>query len=176
MTDYSPPPLLFIDCETIHLEPFEGSMWELAFMRLDDDVPQTFTFSPLLSLADPQALEISRYDERFDIDRATPRVAVVDALEKALADRPALAGSAPWFDANHIAANFAGVAGMWHHHHLDVPTLVAGATYEGDPEPPWRLSQAARWADIDPDAYDRHTAAGDVLLARDLYRAWRTGA
>ena len=52
---------------------------------------------------------------------------------------------------------------------------MCGSSADGDRLPPWRLGQAARWAGIDVDGYERHTAAGDVLLTRDLYLAWKDG-
>lgn len=176
MTDRPSPQLLFIDLETVHLRPFLGSVWELAWMRLDDDAPTVHMVQPSLSLADPDALEVGGFFNRFDRDIATLRDDAVGELLAALDGRPALAGSAPWFDAAHLTANWPELHDCWHHHHVDVPTLVCGSSTVGDDPPPWRLSTAARWAGLDVDAYDRHTAAGDVLLTRDLYLAWKDGA
>lgn len=168
--------LLFLDTETVHLHPFCGSVWEVAWMRLDDPEPTVHLVAPSLMLADPTALEVGGFFDRFDQDASTPRDDVLAELTKALDDRPALAGSAPWFDERHLLANWPELLDVWHHHHVDVPTLICGSSSDGDDVPPWRLSQAARWAGIDPHDYPRHTAAGDVLLTRDLYRTWRYGA
>jgi hypothetical protein len=168
--------LLFIDTETVALHPFAGSVWEIAWMRYGDDEPTSHLIAPSLMLADPASLEINGFFDRFEQHLTTPADDVIGDLILALDDRPALAGSNPGFDEAHLLANWPELRGLWHHHPVDVPTLIAGSSYDDDPPPPWRLSQAARWAGIDPDAYDRHTAAGDVLLTRDLYRAWKTGA
>lgn len=165
--------LLFLDTETVHIDPFAGSVWEVAWATLDQSLVTSVYVMPSLMRADPTALEVGRFFDRFHRDSATPGVEVEKMLVEALNGRPALAGSAPWFDAAHLVANWPDLAGRWHHHHVDVPTLLCGAG--SDPEPPWRLSQAAELAGIDLDNYARHTAAGDVRLTRDLYRAWRDG-
>lgn len=168
--------LLFIDVESVHLDPFEGSVWEVAWAPLDGPIVSHMV-APSLMRASTVALEVGRFFDRYDDDRATRRYDVYMALYQTLVDldRPALVGSAPWFDAAHLLANWPGLRGLWHHHHVDVPTLLAGNSERGDPEPPWRLSQAAEVCGLDLGAYARHTAAGDVALTRDLYLRWVDG-
>ena len=168
--------LLFLDCETIHLSAFTGSVWEIAWMRVDDDTPTVHKAADLERFRGRLAPAWDApFHARFDPDTATLRDDVADELAKALADRPAVAGSNPGFDQRHIAVNWPELDDTWFHHPVDVPTLICGSSAAGDPPPPWRLSQAAEWAGIDRDAYPRHTAAGDVLLTRDLYIKWRHG-
>lgn len=166
--------LLFLDTETTSRHPYMGSVWEIAWATIDGPV-HTFTVAPSLMRAEPIALEVGRFYERYSDDTATPRDVVADLLREALSGRPALAGSNPGFDERHLLANWPDLADAWHHHPVDVPTLLAGNSEQGDPEPPWGLSLAVEVAGIDRDNYERHTAAGDVLLTRDLYLKWRDG-
>lgn len=167
--------LLFLDTETTSRWPYLGSVWEVAWATLDGPI-HTFMVAPSLMRAEPIALEVGRFYDRYDDDLATPRAMVEQRLREALDGKPALVGSNPGFDERHLLVNWPDLAEAWHHHPVDVPTLLAGASGEGDPEPPWRLSRAAGWAGLDAAAYARHTAAGDVALTRDLYRRWRDGA
>lgn len=170
--------LLFLDLETVSLDPQPGSVWEIGWADLEGPVQSTFVI-PDLTIAQPQALEVGQFGARYDHATALSQHAAADLVRTLLHDRvahdhdgreerPVIVGSAPWFDADHLEAMM-GHPGRWHHHHDDMPARAAGAL--GLP-PPTRLKDAAAAAGLDLDAYRTHTAAGDVALTRDLYRWW----
>jgi hypothetical protein len=174
--------LLFIDIETVCLAPRRGSVWEVAWATLHGPI-ETIQIVPDLAHAEIAALEINRFVDRYDAAEALSPGDAVERLDDVLIgsdDQPryVLAGSAPWFDADHLnRLPWDKVSlepgGLWHHHHVDVPTLAAGRLGPGAVPLPARLSTVARAAEFILDAYDRHTAAGDVALTRDLYLWWK---
>jgi hypothetical protein len=171
--------LLFLDLETVTLDPKPGSVWEIGWADLEGPVQSVFVI-PDLTIAQAKALEVGRFGERYDHGAAFTQHQAADLVRGLLDDRvthdddgreqrPVIVGSAPWFDADHLAAMF-GHPGRWHHHHDDMPARAAGAL---GLDPPTRLKDAATAAGFDTGAYEAHTAAGDVELTRDLYRWWK---
>lgn len=170
--------LLFLDLETVRLDPAPGSIWEIGWATAEGPVQSVFVV-PDLNVAHPKALEVGQFGARYDhADALTqPQAAnlirmLLDDLTTIDDDRehpPVLVGSAPWFDAAHLEALLDG-PGAWHHHHDDMPARAGGAL---GLTPPTRLKDAATAAGLNLDAYRLHTAAGDVALTRDLYRWWR---
>lgn len=170
--------LLFLDLETVTLDPVPGAIWEVGWADLEGAV-QSFQVIPDLTVAEQRALEVGRFGERYRHADALTQQQAADTVRTLIEERithdadgreqrPVLLGSAPWFDAGHLEVLFCH-PGRWHPHHDDLPARVAGAL---GLMPPVRLKDAAAAAGLDVDAYATHTAAGDVTLARDLFRWW----
>lgn len=161
--------LLFLDLETVTLEPQPGSIWEIGWAGEEGPVQSRFVI-PDLTIAHPIALNVGRFGQRYDHGAALSQREACGLVEDLVSsDECVILGSAPWFDADHLEAMMGG-PGRWHHHHDDLPVRAAGLLGLA---PPVRLKDAAAAAGFDLDAYELHTAAGDVALTRDLYRWWR---
>lgn len=175
MTDTSPPftdRLVFLDTETVTLDPQPGSVWEIAVMLPDDDTPRVTQVQPDLSAAEPKALEVGRFAYRYRYDLALRHFDDVRAwCRDNIPEGSVIVGSNPQFDTAHLGQFYGPKVAPWHYHPCDLPSLVAGATGRWpDADGSLSLKWAAETVGIDPDGYERHTAAGDVLLARDIWR------
>lgn len=85
-----------------------------------------------------------------------------------------LAGSNPWFDMDVLGRRMraVGIKPSWHYHPLDVPTLAQGwlRGRVGVHEIPTKSDEISRKLSVDPDAFGRHSAVGDVLWMDALLR------
>lgn len=174
--------LAFVDCETTHLDAEIGDAWEVAVILRDvDDNEPTDTeyvwqIRPNLATADPEALEIGRYLERFTVPvvaeaaftgyengpvvpmtRAQAVSAVLSVLRGAV-----LVGSNPGFD-DRFLRKLLGSA-PWHYRPRDIATFAAGRLY-GQAHEMSRLSD-------DRSFYGRVEALlGEGWSSRELSRA-----
>lgn len=192
-----PPPLAFIDTETVGLDPFLHDAWEYAVILRRDGVDTEYEFRirPDLTNADPKALEINRYHERTSAedwhwdDRRAAAARLYSLLNGAV-----IVGSNPAFDAEmltHLFGRYYENPRPWHYRTIDVTTLAAGALYgrasewtrkDGDASWygkvagaigwPWKSYEVSRHVEVDPPAKDvAHTALGDARWARDVFDA-----
>jgi len=122
------------------------------------------------------------------------REAAAHEIAKVLSGRPHIVGAVPNFDTERIAILLRrfGLEPDWHYHLIDVEALAVGwlngvaaravdeARMDGREAPPldrsrtappWDSNAISRAVGVDPDAYDRHTALGDVLWVRAQYDA-----
>lgn len=63
-------PIAFIDTETVTLEPGPDVVWEIGVITRDEGRPDQewrFQLRPNMAKADPEALEISRFQERYEL-------------------------------------------------------------------------------------------------------------
>jgi hypothetical protein len=137
------PPLAFVDCETLGLDPEKHAMWELAVIRRADgtDTEHLWQIKPAkweTEAADPQALDINGYRDRMtlpddyqvgDMTHACglPHPMKRDELRdtlRELLDGAVLIGSNPAFDAAFLRVFLD--AAPWHYRTIDVATLAAG--------------------------------------------------
>lgn len=142
-------PLAFIDTETTGLDPRKHDAWEIAIILRRAGFPDTeylFQVRTSLAQADPKALEINQYEQRFAvpdgefaIEISTTTPAKVTPLTEAdlmhdlmvTLDGAMLVGSNPAFDDRFLSKIFheAGVTPRWHYRTVDVATLAVGHLY-----------------------------------------------
>lgn len=202
-------PIAFADCETTHLDAEIGEAWEVAVILRESDAtaaPATDTeyvwqFTPDLAVADPEALRIGRFEERFSvpfgvsIDAAftgydsgpvvpMTRMQAVSAILSVLRGA-VLVGSNPGFD-DRFLRKLLGAA-PWHYRPVCIATLAAGqklgmaklARLAGaEPLPsdevqfPFSSRDLSRWTGVEPPGPSvAHTALGDARWARDVFDA-----
>jgi DNA polymerase III epsilon subunit-like protein len=165
----TPPPLAFVDTETTGLDPRKHDAWEIAVIFRDADYAaagittydreHVWQIPVPLDEADPKALEIGRYKERFVVPDATEAVELnadgtiyqrlllpefLFDLQDVLKDA-VLVGSNPAFDDSFLKkllqANGRRIG--WHYRTIDVATMAAGFLY----------GQAERMTQRDCDAH-----------------------
>ena len=151
--------LAFTDTETITLDPGPDVIWEIGLITRDDgkaDQEWQFQVKPNMGRAHPEALKVSRFDERFRLGRgeqaagwSPPALAVPDfpparltygavatTLRALLAGRHVV-GAVPNFDTERLALFLRKQAAAdpgdpgpyrdpWHYHLIDVENLAAG--------------------------------------------------
>lgn len=143
--------ICFVDTETTHLDPRHGDAWEIAVIRRSADGIDTeyvWQVRPNLTTADPEALAIGRYHERFAVPDGWDAIELIPSgppmrsklpemlfdLQEALSDA-VLIGSNPGFDVAFLSKLLWAHNRKlpWHYRPVDIATLAAG----------YRLGQAA---------------------------------
>ncbi|NUS82998.1 MAG: hypothetical protein HOY75_09640 [Streptomyces sp.] len=186
-------PIAFVDCETTHLDASIGAAWEVAvILREFEDDQHTDTeyvwqIRPNLKGADPEALKVGRFEERFAVPegaeaawtadesghvapmtRAEAITAIVNVLRGAV-----LVGSNPAFDDRHLRRLVGRGRAQWHYRPYDIVQLAAaklGAQAVGPL--PWPTHPMSRAVGVEPPSRDvAHTALGDARWARDVHDA-----
>jgi DNA polymerase III epsilon subunit-like protein len=154
----TPPPLAFIDTETTHLDATQGEIWEVAVILRDEDGVDTeyvWQIRPAVpERADPEALRIGRFEERFVVPNGftaaftgnaphilgSTRDDVAVAIGRVLKGA-VLVGSNPGFDDRFLRDLLDGAP--WYYRPTCVATLAAGYLY----------GQAERMTQRDCDAH-----------------------
>lgn len=181
------PPLAFVDTETTHLDPRSGDVWEIAVIRRRTDgvdVEYVWQVRPDLTTADPEALKIGRYKERFAIPDGWDAIEFMKSgppfrslipemlfdLQEALSGA-VLIGSNPGFDVAFLTKLLQahGRKLPWHYRPIDIATLAAGYrlgqaasgiyggdfTFPGDyPQHPYSSYGLSRAVGVEPPAKD----------------------
>jgi len=196
-------PIAFVDTETTHLEAEIGEAWEVAIILRDHkgDTEYLWQIRPDLATADPVALRIGGYGQRF----AVPEHAEAAFIEPGGRVRPAalewtvgeiwtalngavMVGSNPGFDDRFLRKLLAPGPVPWHYRPVDIVTLVAGyricaldlaskggpsVIVDGDyPTLPYSSRDMSRWVGVEPPGDGvAHTALGDARWARDVFDA-----
>lgn len=205
-------PIAFADCETTHLDAEIGDAWEVAVIlrEFDDNQPTDTEYAwqirPNLTTADPEALKIGRYLERFAVPVPAEaawtgydggpilpmtRKEAVDAITTVLRGA-ILVGSNPGFDDRFLRKLCGPGSAQWHYRPVDIATLAAGRKLGmvemvqrlgGKPLPsdeirwPFSSRDLSRWTGVEPPAADvAHSALGDARWARDVFDAVTGGA
>lgn len=191
--------LAFLDLETTGLDPRRHDIWEIGVIVRDPDVGEDIEYlwqiRPDLQRADPKALEISRFHERFqvrdhltaasiDAEDGKPWLGYYSTSEAFIEVQDALhgahiVGAVPSFDDAFLKAAFHPLSLRigWHYHLIDVEALAVGYLHglpqERPPFPherlPWNSEALSRAVGVDPAQFDRHTALGDARWARAIY-------
>lgn len=178
----------FVDTETTGLDPILHEIWEVALTRITyvdgaevgDTITKRWLLPVDLGRADPIALDIGGFYDRYPgwwlepndrRDRGLISTLSGFAIDFAqLTHGSHLTGAVISFDDKRLErllrAN--GACPGWHYHIVDVEALAAGALAW---PPPWDSTELSTAMGINPGDYERHTAAGDVEWAKDLYVA-----
>lgn len=191
-------PIAFVDTETTHLDPRHGDAWEIAVIRREDGIDTEYLWQirPDLDTADPEALAIGKYHERFAVPdgwdaiqafateppwRLTLSEMLFD-LQDALANA-VVVGSNPGFDIAFLTKLLQAHSRKlpWHYRPVDIAILAAGylrgydlSAGETSPELtlPYSSRALSRAVGVEPPGDDiAHTALGDAHWARDVYDA-----
>ena len=161
-------PLYFLDVETTGLDPELHDVWEIAFAREDGPI-RSVIVPHSLQTADPKALEINRYWQRFP-HGATDDGHHLDAVIRLELTGATIVGSNPRFDTNMLRARW-GVE-PWHHRLVNV---AEGAMWLFGWDRPKGLADVS--AELRKRGYvipePDHTAARDVEATRAVYNALR---
>jgi hypothetical protein len=189
--------IVFVDTETTSLRP-DRRAWDIALIVREDGVDdvehQWFIEANDLDLgnADPFSLRIGHfYDRHPGASDGNPWAAgsgpepwVLQQVEYLTRDAH-LVGAVPNFDADVLGTRMRvrGFLPSWHHHLIDVETLMVGwlaamgeqgkrINLDGTLALPWKSEDLSFACGVEPpDGEDRHTALGDARWARDVYDA-----
>jgi hypothetical protein len=178
-------PVAFVDTESLGLDADVHPIWELALILPDgsEHVWQIDVTPRELSLAHPIALEIGRFEERYDPHVAEAACFVIAEFAE-MTEGLHLAGAVVSFDEERLRrlAWKHGVAPGWHYHIVDVEALaigylagvasVGGKGYlAGTPRPPWKSDELTAALGITVPEESKHTALGDARWARAVWTA-----
>lgn len=186
MDDVTTP--VFIDTETLGLDPRIHRIWEVA--AIVDDVEHVWHLhlsAPEIEVHDPIALEISGFDTRYP--PPSDRTPVTDFLDEFidLTTGRHLCGAVVSFDEERLrrlAWQWNRTPG-WHYHLIDVEALAVGwlaGVGQGWRGPerrmrmeelrslPWDSDELTKKLGLRPVPDDeRHTALGDARWAKAMY-------
>lgn len=169
--------LALVDTETTGLDPAVHRVWELAIGRYDDDgltveTCQLEVPDDVVAVAEPEALEVSGFRDRYDPAVALHRSDFAAWVGSRLEGR-VLVGKNPAFDDGMLRATLGYVGPVpWHYRTLCVDQIAFGAlcAYGVAPRVPWRSNELAELLGVEiPDG--RHTAEGDVRLVAAMLEA-----
>ena len=185
------------DTETLGLDPDRHPVWEIAVIRWDEttdtvlseDCWQVAVGSADLAAAEPAALDINGFHERYDPDAALPRPDAMRRLIDLTEGRAHLAGAVIYFDEERLrrACLAVGLTPDWHYHLIDVEAEARGYLRGRETAlrmAGWRLDQrrevawSTPWCSDDisaalrlPPIEGKHTALGDARWALQMLRA-----
>jgi hypothetical protein len=196
------PPLVFIDAETTGLRspwlPGGRRAWEIAVIvrspakeggHRDDEFSYMVADVDLRD-ADPFALRVGRFHDRFGTGRMVEERTLARRLYELIKPGTHIVGAVPDFDVQSLAEMFYrhGLPWVAHYHLIDVEALAIGylrgrhaelATWI-DPQSietvmpglPWKSADVSRACGVEPASdEERHTALGDARWALRLYDA-----
>lgn len=164
-------PVAFIDTETLGLEPDIHPVWEIGLILPNgtEYLWQLRVTDRDIALAQPQALEISRFHERYGPTFAWRRDTVYEILVETTKGLH-LAGAVVSFDEERLrrSCQAMGLQPAWHYHLVDVEALAGGKL---GLQPPWDSDELTARLGVKVDPADKHTALGDARWAKALYEA-----
>jgi DNA polymerase III epsilon subunit-like protein len=170
------PRFVFVDTEATGLDHTRHELTEVAWIvRFEDGSEAERQFFPEHTTdgATPEALEITRYDERIAPQTRSPATEwLAQFLEDA--DGAYLVGAVPDFDANHLErmCRKVGLEPTWDHHLLDVETLALPLIAPG-PDGPRSLAKTCQALGVDHDKDQAHGALYDARQAMRVFdRVW----
>lgn len=152
--------LVFLDTETTGLKVGTHQVWEIAYAVGLEGPIISGVVSHTLAGADPAALRINHYLDRCDGQRLSEF-----RLRKALVGAT-LVASNPSFDRAFLADRWYGDE-PWHHRSIAIETMAMAVFGWARPK---GLADIARVLEL---AAPDHSAAGDVHVLREAYKALR---
>lgn len=178
-------PVAFVDTETTGLAADYHEIWEVGLIV--DGEERSWQLPIDLKKADPKALDVGRFHERYDVSALTPvsRFAAefMAFFEEIVTPIPGtnaisvvkrhLVGAVISFDEERLRKLLAPHrhpqdSKGWHYHLVDVEALAAGKVGMA---PPWNSETLSRAVGVEPERFDRHTALGDARWAKAIYEA-----
>jgi len=177
MQPEQPARFVFVDVEATGLDHGRHEMTEIAWIvRHEDGREEERQFFPFHTTdgADPDALELTRYDERIAPRRRTPMSEWLPLFLRD-ANQAIIVGAVPDFDARHLerACHRLGVKPTWDHHLLDVETLALPLIATG-PERPRSLARTCEALGVPFERDQAHGALYDARLAKAVFdRVWK---
>lgn len=189
--------ITFCDTETIGLD-VEAPIWEFAAIRRTQHQHSNGAYqeTPYHCLIEHKPNPwLKNLPDEFKVDylkryrTADKILSPRDALKLIVTATAGahIVGAVPNFDTERIARMMrtADIEPSWHYHLIDVENLIVGylrAKCVGLPKeilpaftalttPPWNSDDLSHAVGVNPDAYKRHTAMGDVEWVRDQYDA-----
>lgn len=161
--------LIFLDTETTGLEDDKHAVWEIAYAINDGEIQSHVVVHSLMT-ADPAALEINKYYERFP-DGARSRGPQVDLMIREILKGNTLVCSNPSFDRGFLKARWK--ESPWHHRSVDISSFAMPLL--GHDRPMGLATVAAELRSMGYEIpWEDHSAAGDVRAMRECYWALRT--
>lgn len=172
----------YLDTETLGLDPLRHAVWEIAIIA--DDVEYCWQVKVLphhLANAEPEALKINRFHDRYDPATAVTREETAHRVEELLAGRH-IVGAVPSFDEERLRRLCdAGLRGCqppqgrrpWHYRLIDVESMmVARLRALGEVvELPWKSHDLSARVGVPNVTADEHTALGDARWVKAVYEA-----
>lgn len=160
--------LVFLDTETTGLDPAHHSVWEIAW-AVNDGPIRSAVIPHTLEGADPKALELNQYQDRYGNNSLAVSLIIEATLLEEL-EGATIVGSNPAFDTAFLRKRWGRAP--WHHRLLDVAAYGMGVLALDRPE--GLASIADRLRDFGHDIpVPDHSAAGDVATLRAVYDALR---
>lgn len=172
--------VVWVDTETLGLDADHHPIWEVGLIDAQSIEHHWFLHvTPReISLAHPKALEIGRFEERYDAKTAIAPSMFAYQFGH-IVKGCHLAGAVVSFDEERIRrlcwAHGAPIT--WHYHIIDVEPLAAGCLMgrtNGTTVAhslPWDSNALSLAVGVDPADFDRHTALGDCRWAKTIYEA-----
>lgn len=170
--------LAFVDCETTGLDHLRHEVWEVGLVVRDEwtgvDTSWTWFLRVDLGKADPQALAIGHYYERFPTDGFYSETTGLTHKKdfsrqfEELTRGATLVGANVRFDEAFLHKLLVenGACPGWHFRLCDVEAMAQGHLGLSKP---LGLVSSAKNLGIDVDAFTAHEALEDAKLAREVY-------
>ena len=179
--------IVFMDTETLGLDP-DAPVWEFAAIRRSQDGSEQqfhcfIDHYPLPWIDSLPEQFANDYRARYSPVRALRQWDAVEMIERATKGAHVV-GAVPNFDTERLQRMRKRVGVLsgrepWHYHLIDIENVVVGylvgvgkqAYNDGRiPDeldlskvmPPWKSDDLSRAVGVDPEAFERHTAMGDV--------------
>jgi len=170
-----PEQVAFIDTETLGLDPDVHPIWEIGLIvdgqAYEWQLPVT---ARELALADPRALEITHFEERYLPHKRIEKDEAMSMLARLTRGRH-LVGAVPNFDEERLRRLMwrYEIDPGWHYHLIDVETLCVGVlTAQGlKVGLPWDSTKLSELMGVDRSGFLEHSALGDARWAKALYEA-----
>lgn len=165
---------LFLDTETFGLD-LDHDVWEIAYAFDDQKVQSSFVEHDA-SNAEPEALDINGYRERFTgVNKTDAGLFESRLISLATLEKPTLVGANPSFDAERLLKRW-GLShsqAPWHYRMIDVSVYAMPLLGLDKPAGLYQVAQILRDGFGMKIAESDHTAANDVECVRDVFNALR---